>query len=147
MKVFECRKDGLFKSLLIGTIFLCTSMLVLPFVMPKGNALNLIVIPSTGISILTAIWLLWVLLSTQYGIDDEHLSYQFGPTKGKIKINEIKEVIVGETQWTGFKKFGLAQNGLIVKYRFSDLYISPITNDTFVQELLKVNPKIKVIQK
>lgn len=90
------------------------------------------------------IWLIWALVSTRYIMDQDFVHYHFGPQKGKVRIDEIKEISVGVTQWAGMRKVALAQNGLIIKYKYKTVYISPLTNEDFVKELLKVNPRIRV---
>ena len=46
--------------------------------------------------------------------------------------------------WVGFKP-ATARKGLIIKYdKFNDLYISPETNDLFINKILELNDQIKI---
>lgn len=46
--------------------------------------------------------------------------------------------------WTGLKP-ATARNGLIIKYnKFDEIYISPETNDTFVDKILELNGNIVI---
>ncbi|HET8839525.1 MAG TPA: PH domain-containing protein, partial [Flavobacteriaceae bacterium] len=57
-----------------------------------------------------------------------------------------REIIKGETRWCGLKP-ATAGKGLVVKYnKYDEIYISPKTNDSFVEKLLQLNPKIEIIE-
>lgn len=89
-------------------------------------------------------FLLWIFFNTHYSIDNGYLFYKSGPINGKIEISQIHEVIVGE-KFIGILKPATGNNGLVIKYnRWDEIYISPNTNEKFVEELLKLNEKIKV---
>ena len=46
----------------------------------------------------------------------------------------------------GFKP-ALATKGLIIKYnKYDDIYISPNSNDTFIEAVLKINSNIKIME-
>ena len=91
--------------------------------------------------------IIWILLDTKYKINEEILYYYSGPFRGKININSIRKIehhsglIVPVTY-----KPALDTKGLIIHYNsFDDIYISPNQEEIFIQELLKINPNIKVI--
>ena len=80
-------------------------------------------------------------------INEGTLTFNSGPIKGKIKINEIRKIehhsgiIVPVT----FKP-ALNTKGLVVYYnRYDEIYISPKKEAIFLEELLKINPKIEVV--
>ena len=90
-------------------------------------------------------FLLWTFFFTHYIIKDGYIFYRSGPINGKIEINQIQEIIVGE-KFIGLLKPATGNNGLVIKYnRWDEIYISPNTNEKFVAELLKLNGSIKVI--
>ena len=90
-------------------------------------------------------FLLWTFFYTHYSIKDGYIYYRSGPINGKIEINQIHEIIVGE-KFIGLLKPATGNNGLVIKYkRWDEIYISPNTNEKFVAELLKLNDSIKVI--
>lgn len=93
--------------------------------------------------------LIWILLDTKYSIKAEILYFYSGPFRGKININSIRKIehhsglIVPVTY-----KPALDTKGIIIYYNsFDDIYISPNQEAIFLEELLKINPNIKVIQK
>lgn len=97
-----------------------------------------------GYSMLSvSILLLWMYFETKYEITASELKYRTGPIRGKIEIVGIKEIIIGKSLWSGFKP-ATAKNGLNIKYdKYKEIYISPKTNDTFVQRILELNEKNK----
>ena len=45
----------------------------------------------------------------------------------------------------GTLKPATALKGLIIKYnKYDEIYISPKTNESFVAEILKLNPEVKI---
>jgi hypothetical protein len=94
--------------------------------------------------IATAAFLFSMLYGTYYQLKDGIFLYRSGPIAGKIMVSDIREVHVGVTTYFGFRP-ALALKGLVIRYfKFDDIYISPETNQRFVDELLKINPEIKV---
>lgn len=89
-------------------------------------------------------FLIWAIRKTTYEITTEFFHYQFGPMVGKIPIQAIKTLEVNKTLWVGNKP-AMASQGIIVKYNtYDEVYISPESNENFVEEILKINPKIQV---
>jgi len=87
---------------------------------------------------------LWSYYGTYYELTQTFLKYNCGPIKGKIQIKEIREVIKEKTLWVGLKP-ATARKGLIIKYgKFDEIYISPETNDEFINSLLKLNDAVKI---
>ncbi len=91
--------------------------------------------------------IIWILLDTKYSIKEEILYFYSGPFRGKININSIRKIerhsglIVPVTY-----KPALDTKGFIIHYNsFDDIYISPIQDALFLEELLKINPTIKVV--
>ena len=86
--------------------------------------------------LLVCAFLLWSYYGTYYKLTQKQIKYNCGPTKGKIEIKEIREIIKGKTLWAGLKS-ATARKGLIIKYgKFDEIYISPQTNDEFINRLL-----------
>ncbi len=94
--------------------------------------------------LIVAVLLLWLNFGTEYELNKTELNYKSGPIRGKIEIENIKEIIIGKNLWTGLKP-ATARNGLIIKYnKYDEIYISPQTNETFVNKILEFNKKIKI---
>ncbi|MGB5553196.1 MAG: PH domain-containing protein [Flavobacteriaceae bacterium] len=89
--------------------------------------------------------LLWLYFGTNYELSKEDgLIYRSGPFNGKIKMNRITEIIKGKTLWVGFRP-ATARKGLILKYdTYNELYISPKTNERFIEKILEFNTEIKI---
>ncbi len=88
--------------------------------------------------------LLWFLHGTSYAIQRDHFHYKSGFIRGKIAIKDIKSITLNETMWAGLKP-ATALNGVIIRYGFaSEIYVSPVNNETFANQLLKINPRIEV---
>ncbi|MFS4416664.1 PH domain-containing protein [Maribacter sp. 2307ULW6-5] len=139
---FHSRKDLLFSVLVLG--------------------LNAFLIAITGVGLLNGemdnneYWalipmalvvglLFWLYFGTSYELTKENgLVYRSGPFHGKIRVSRITEVIKGKTLWVGFRP-ATSTKGLIVKYdRYNEIYISPKTNESFIEKLLELNDSIKV---
>ena len=99
----------------------------------------------TDIMVISAVsFLLWINIATKYELTPTELKYRSGPLRGKIPLDEIREIVIGKTLWVGLKP-ATGRNGLIIKYgKLNEIYISPETNDTFVKEILELNSHIKI---
>lgn len=135
---YKSRKDGLFTTIFIFIGALLFGIAVFNF---QQNITSYI---ATIIILLTLSFLAWIFFGTKYEISSEYLNYKSGPIFGKIKIENIKEIEKEKTLWVVLKP-ATAQKGLIIKYnKFDEIYITPLTNDSFIEELLKLNPTIQV---
>ena len=139
---FKSRKDYFFQSFVFGICGLILGLILFRIVSNGYTHFAYIFIDI--IMFLAIGFLLWIHFGTSYELNQNQLKYKSGPIQGKIEVSQIKEIIVGKTMWSGLKP-ATAKNGLIIKYnRFDEIYISPNTNDTFVEEILKVNSCIKI---
>ena len=89
--------------------------------------------------------LFWIYYGTNYKLSKHNeLIYKSGPFKGKIKIDQITEIIKNKTLWIGIKP-ATSRKGLIIKYdKYNEIYISPKTNELFIEEILKLNREINI---
>lgn len=84
----------------------------------------------------------WILYDTSYLIENGSLHYKSGPVKGKIEIDSIRKIKIGATMFTG-QRAALAFKGMTIYYgKYDEIYFSPKTNESFVEELLKINNNI-----
>ena len=121
-------------------------LLILLFIeKPEGKAPPIYIFNTIMIGIISMI--IWILFDTKYSIKEEILYFCSGPFRGKITINSIRKIerhsglIVPVTY-----KPALNTKGLIVYYNsFDEIYISPNQEAVFLEELLKINPKIIVV--
>lgn len=139
--LFSSRKSVFFSILVFGIVLFMTAAFFVGIAFSWiGKSDYWIVIVFSAIDAL----LLWVYFGTNYKLTDTELIYRSGPIRGKIKVDEIREIVKGKTMVAGLKP-ATAAKGLIVKFRkYDEIYISPLSNDLFVAEILKRNPHILI---
>lgn len=98
------------------------------------------------INLSTILLLFWIMIATQYKIENENLYCKSGPFHKTITISSIKKInhhkglIVPVT----FKP-ALSDEGLIINYDYyEDIYISPKEENIFLKNLLAINPNIQI---
>lgn len=136
--IFKSRKDILFHILITASVGLVLFRIFL-------NGKEKYAFMWTDILLLLVVaFLLWIYFGTEYELTEKELKYRSGPIRGQIEIKNIKEIIKGKSLWSGLKP-AMARNGLIVKYgKYDEIYISPKTNDKFVDKILEINENIKI---
>ena len=103
-------------------------------------------LPIVILSLVIAL-IIWILLDTRYVIKGSFLKYRSGPFRGRIDIRRIDKI----RRFSGLyvpvnTKPALGTKGFIITYNnIEDLYVSPKRAERFIEDLLKVNPKIEVI--
>ena len=141
---FDSKKDLLFSTVILGINTFLIGVAVFAIVkgdMDKEGYLALILI----FAVVGLVF--WLFYGTGYELTKENgLIYRSGPFKGKIAVDRITEIIKGKTLWVGFRP-ATARKGLIIKYdRFNEIYISPKTNETFIEKILQLNGRIKITE-
>ncbi len=142
---FKSRKD----PLTLCIVFACCSvMLLFLFVTYRQEGASALQIILSIVPTLIVIGIiLWMVLDVGYTIQDGYIKYRAGWIRGKIKIANIKRIRVNETMWVGFRPAS-ARNGLIIENKKQgEIYISPDSNDSFVDALLLINPAIQIHRK
>ena len=138
---FKSTKDVLFQALILGIVGGCISLIVS---MGLATGLDKSSYVTISLLLLVCAFLLWSCYGTYYELTQKQIKYNCGPIKGKIEVKEIREVTKGKTLWVGLKP-ATARKGLIIKYgKFNEIYISPQTNDEFINRLLELNDAIKI---
>ncbi|MBT8306670.1 MAG: PH domain-containing protein [Maribacter sp.] len=140
---FKSRKDILFSTILLGVPFFVLGLTadgIIKGEMTKGEYWVLpLVIIIVG-------YILWFYYGTNYELNKDGFVYRSGPINGKINPNRIKEIVKGKTLWMGFRP-ATARKGLIIKYdQFGEIYISPKTNEAFIEQILVINRNIKITE-
>lgn len=88
--------------------------------------------------------LVWMYFGTSYWIKEKTFFYTCSLIKGEIAIDSIKGLEIGVSMYSGIKP-ALAFRGIIIKYnKFDDIYIAPENNEEFMNDLLAINPTIKI---
>ena len=145
MPTFKSRNSMMFTAVLI-IVLAIFGYGIYKILVSENFGFNTDTLIPVSIMTLTAVFLLSLFVNTKYELFDNYLSYTSGPFHGKIAIDSIKKVKVNTTRYVGFKP-ALATKGLVIYYNaFDDIYISPNSNESFVKELLELNPKIEVFE-
>lgn len=139
---FSSRKDPLFQLVTFGvSIILC--VVVVKRITSETPLFSAFVLGDI-LSVLVVALLLWIYFDTSYELTETSLKYKSGPLRGSIATRDIREVVKGKSLWSGIKP-ATARKGLIIRYKgFQEIYISPKTNDSFVEKLLEFNKDVKV---
>lgn len=139
---FNSSKDPLFSYVIYGIIVFLIGITVWDYTTKQEPSFFLFYL----INIAVIGLLLWIYHGTFYELNGTYLAYRSGPLRGKIKIESIKEIVIGETLWVGYRP-ATSRKGLIIKYEtYSDIYISPNTNELFIEKILTLNPNIKIVR-
>jgi energy-coupling factor transporter transmembrane protein EcfT len=119
-------------------------MIVVLYLGIKENGVS--IIPIVIVSLVIS-FLLWVLLDTRYVIKNHFLLYRSGPIRGRINIEQIQKIKRHSGLYVPVTlKPALDTKGFIITYnKYDDLFISPIKSDLFLEELMKINPKIEIV--
>lgn len=141
MKQFLSTKNTFTVIVLWAVVIILLSLLI--FGIKSGEAeLAAIII----IGLVTTL-IIWTLLDTRYVIKNNFLFYRSGPFRGRININKIIKI----QYYSGLfvpvtTKPALDSKGYIISYNNNQdgLFVSPQKADLFIEELLKINPKIEV---
>lgn len=133
---FKSRKDAFFNIVIGATFLLLISVAVINFEFNNESIIASLVI------LFVLFFLGWMYFGTYYEISNNYIKYYCGPIRGKILISVISEIEKNKTLWVGYRP-ATAKNGLIIKYnKFDEIYLSPISNDAFIKELLNINSNI-----
>ncbi len=96
------------------------------------------------IALVLTVLFTWMWFDAGYLLDDEFLRYRFGPVRGKIPIEKIKEVTPGVRTFAGIRP-GLTFVYLQIRYNvYDDIFISPVEESKLIEELKSKNPDIVV---
>ena len=138
---FKSNKDTFFKVVVIGLFVVLTGFVTFNIIKGVVNSTEYVFLALVfGI----ALFLLWSFFKTHYELTENELIFTSGLISRKININRIKEIVVGGTIWIGNWP-ATAKNGLIIKYDdYGLLNISPQTNETFIEYILKLNKDIVI---
>ncbi|TRO66828.1 PH domain-containing protein [Christiangramia sabulilitoris] len=140
---FKAKKDILFQIMTYGSAVLFLGFLMYR-IFSEGILYYKFLLTDLTMVLILAL-LFWIQFSTKYELTEKTLIYQSGPIKGKIEIERIHEIIKNKTLWVGLKP-AMARKGLIIKYdKYDEIYISPESNEIFVDKIVEINPEIKVI--
>lgn len=140
MNRFLSSKNNFTIAILWAIVILMIVLLYLGMTEEHVSALPVVLLS------LVIVMILWTLLDTRYVIKNHFLLYRSGPFRGRIDIARIKKIKYFSGLYVPVTmKPALDTEGFIITYNnFDDVYVSPVNRDVFLDELLKINPKIEV---
>ncbi len=139
---FKTRKDPFLSILIISLCLLLGGSTITIFI-DEGFTRGTILF-----SIITLLLITFVIgmYNTSYTLSNGYLTYRSSILSGKIEIKRIREIVKGKTMYVGFKP-AAATKGLIIKYdKYEEIYISPKTNDSFIEAILKIKNDITITE-
>jgi len=90
---------------------------------------------------------LWIWFGTYYVIENEMLIARSGPIIFKIPVGQISVIRLNQKTIVGLWKPTTSWNSIQVEYnKFDSVFISPVNQEEFIAELLKINPGIGLKQ-
>lgn len=92
-------------------------------------------------------YIIYSYFNTKYEIKNNYLHYQCGFFKDKISVKKIRKITYNNSIFVPVAfKHGFHHKGLIILFeKFDEIFISPENRELFVNELLKINPTITLI--
>ncbi|MCL6217871.1 PH domain-containing protein [Zunongwangia pacifica] len=139
---FKSRKDVLFLVVIFGFTAIACGIFIYQFLSENSRNQNFIF--GDVLLILIAGLLLWLNFGTAYELTPHYFKYRGGPLRGEIPLEKITEIVVGKSLWLGLRP-ATARKGLILKYDiYNEIYISPLTNESFIKKILELDSQIKV---
>lgn len=139
---FGSKKDISFSILVLGLNAFMIGMTISGLISGKTEKNEYWAI---GLILVVVALLFWIYFGTGYRLSkEEGLVYRSGPFHGKISLHRITEIVEGKTPWVGFRP-ATSVKGLIIKYdKYDEIYISPRTNESFIEKILELNSEIKI---
>ena len=135
---FSSRKDFLFTSIMFAVCTLLIGITLKIYI----ESSHIIQMWPLLIILSVTVFLLWIFFYTSYELTPTVFKYRSGPIQGEIPIHSIREIVKNKTLWVGLKP-ATATKGLIIKYnKFDEIYISPNSNDSFINKILELNKDI-----
>ena len=141
MKRYLSSKNTFTVVILWGIVVLMLTLLIIGL-----QKEHLSLLPIVFLS-LVMVLIIWTLLDTRYVIKNHFLLYRSGPFRGRIDIEKISKIKYFSGLYVPVTmKPALDNKGYIISYsNFDDVYVTPEKRELFIQELLKINPKIEVV--
>ncbi|MEQ9403525.1 MAG: PH domain-containing protein [Cyclobacteriaceae bacterium] len=143
MKRFYSKVDGWSSAIIWGTIIIAWGI-SLPLLFKESSVGMWIMVT---VLIPTTILLGSIFFNTYYIIDSGYLKWYTGPFRGKVRLEEIREIrrCKSSMEIAALMKPSLTFKPLLIKYKkYEDLPVSPAEEIEFIDSLRKVNPHIEV---
>jgi len=137
---FESRKGSNLSLSIILLIILLIVRIILKISSKNSVDFNDVLIFSFHLMFI--VFFTWIYFGTRYILTKNELKYFSGPFSGSIAINDIKKIEEVENKVK--LSAATASGGISIYYGDNKkIYISPITNESFIKELTRLNSNIK----
>jgi hypothetical protein len=131
-------------------VFIYLPLAIFPFIFSFGF---LYVSQNEPENLMLVFWLFVILyvflltvLKTSYTFIENTLKLKLSFFRKTIKVKDITAIKKGNHFWFIGWKFALATKGLVLSSNNSmDILISPEKEEEFIEEMLKINPDIKIV--
>ena len=145
---FRSKKDASFGILLVILILIITGVgFVLPYRKAEEEELSQLIISSV-ITFIFIILIFWIWFNTKYTFLNEHLRIYSGPFFLNIRVTEINTIRLNQQTIGGMFKFTRSWKCIEITHKSTRrIYISPVKEPEFLDQLLKINPNIAVIHR
>lgn len=142
---FRAKRGTFAKAVSLSGAFFALSVMI--FALVSQNQIGRTVSLATSVIMVIALLLiLWIWFDSCYKIDHKNFYYRTGPFRGKIMLQKIKRIKKNTFFYVGMKP-KRPKKGLTIEYnKFSELYIAPLEQDLFIEELLKKNANIEIVE-
>lgn len=145
--IFHTRIDAFFLSVMTITVLIIGSVCFLPlFVDPSITPWGIVILLS--LFSITVGFMIWILFSIRYIVDEDDLLVKGGPFKSRIAYKDITKVSPTRDIYTGYRLL-TARKALEIFYTSGTLgsvKISPKDQERFLAEIEKRCPHVRMNQ-
>lgn len=144
---FEAKKDRTLLLVPLCAVLGSLILLLYPLLKPVGAFETRIVI---GIALVTAFLPLWIWIGTSYTVGPDLVTYRFGPFRGRILIDHIREIQRHAGWSSALVRPVLSFDFLKIRCwnkkqgRSYEIPIAPKDEETFLEMIKARNPDIVI---
>lgn len=102
-------------------------------------------LPFSYVTFLPFVFLLWIYLTTSYGIQDEWIYYRSAFIRGSFSISSITEIRMSKRPERG-QRPAMANTGMLIIYGSGEkVFIAPSKPHVFLNTVRKINKNVVVV--
>jgi hypothetical protein len=140
---FTCVKSFSFGIFLVAvSLVILLLAIALPWLSRDIHSFTVSIVRVLSVLIMPLLGL-WIWFGTYYVIENEMLVARSGPMIFKIPVSKISVIRLNQKTIGGIWKPTTSWNSIQIEYnKFDSVFISPVNQEEFITELLKINPGI-----
>ncbi|MDU4695309.1 MULTISPECIES: PH domain-containing protein [Paenibacillus] len=146
---FKTKRDPLFAGLWAALILLANLVILWPLLLdPQAltpGGLAGLIVPDLLVTVLLA----WLAIDISYVIREEVLFVKGGMFRSKIRFEEITRISQHPNIWLGYRLL-FSRDAIEIHYRsgvLGSVVISPVEQERFIEELIRRNPSIQLVDR